>query len=86
MELTLRIFVTQDCPTCAESHIIAHRIRQNYPDLSVEVIDVMSQQDVVPEAIFATPTFMLNNRVVSLGNPKLNEVARWVKEAAGRPV
>lgn len=86
MELTLKIFVTQDCPTCVESHIIARQIRQDYPDLSVEIIDVADKHAVVPETIFATPTFMLNNRVVSLGNPKLNEVARWVKEAARRPV
>lgn len=80
MGLTLKIFITQDCPNCAESHVIARQIRQDYPDLTVEIIDVADKQAVVPEAIFATPTFMLNNRIVSLGNPKLNEVARWIRE------
>lgn len=86
MNMTLKIFVTEDCPNCVETHLIAHRIRRDYPFLSVEVIDIADQQAVVPEAIFATPTFMLNNRVVSLGNPKITEVAHWVNEATQYPV
>jgi hypothetical protein len=39
-------------------------------------------QAIVPEAVFATPTYMLNNRIVSLGNPSPAEVARWAAEAA----
>jgi len=81
MELTLRIFVTQDCPNCTETYTIARQIRQVYPDLVVELVDIADQQVVVPETVFATPTFMLNNRVVSLGNPRLTEVAGWVNQA-----
>ena len=81
MEHTLKIFITQDCPNCTETRLVIQRIRQGHPHLSIEIIDIADQQAIVPEAIFATPTFMLNNRVVSLGNPNLGDVARWLKEA-----
>ncbi len=86
MEHTLKIFITQDCPNCAETLLIVHHIRQDHPHLSIEIIDIADQQATVPEAIFATPTFMLDNRVVSLGNPKLRDVARWLKEAGRQQV
>jgi thiol-disulfide isomerase/thioredoxin len=79
MKPVLKIFVTDDCPSCIEARTVAARIEQNYPDLIVEVIDMTDSQAVVSEAVFATPTYMLNNRVVSLGNPKLDEVVRWIK-------
>ncbi len=85
MELTLKIFITQSCPTCTETYTIARQIRQNYPDLTVELVDITDQQAVVPESIFATPTFMLNNRVVSLGNPSVADVAGWVNQAIQQP-
>ena len=81
MELTLKIFITQSCPTCTETYMLARQIRQDYPDLTVELVDVADHQAVVPESVFATPTFMLNNRVVSLGNPSLTDVASWVNRA-----
>lgn len=80
MNSTLKIFIAQDCPGCAEAQRIATHIEQNYPDFMVEVIDIADSADEVPDTVFATPTFMLENRVVSLGNPKLEEVDRWVKD------
>ncbi len=86
MELTLRIFVIEDCPNCVEARSIAADIERIYPHLRIEFIDVLDSQVAVPEAVFATPTFMLNDRVVSLGNPGPGEVARWLREAATPPL
>ena len=46
----------------------------------------MDTQAVVPEAVFATPTFMLNNQIVSLGNPGLEDVAGWVADVTDASV
>ena len=75
MKSTLRIFVAEDCPNCTEARTIAARVEQDYPSLAVEVVDIGDEQSVVPDVIFATPTFMLNDRVVSLGNPKFADIA-----------
>jgi thiol-disulfide isomerase/thioredoxin len=82
MKPILKVFVRDDCPGCAEAHQVALQVEQDYPQLNVEIINMADPQAIVPEAVFATPTYMLNNRIVSLGNPSPAEVARWAAEAA----
>ena len=81
MKLRLRVFVAEDCPNCREAQVLAVRIAKTYPRLQVEIVDMKDEQALVPEIVFATPTFMLNNRIVSLGNPTLSDVAKWLKVA-----
>ncbi len=81
MSTKLKIFIAEDCPNCVEARNIAARIEQNYPEFPIEVIDIGDKQATVPEAVFATPTFMLDERIVSLGNPAFEEVVEWVKDA-----
>jgi hypothetical protein len=85
MKDVLRVFVAQDCSGCVEARVIAARIGQDYPHLHVEIIDIADDQTAVPDAVFATPTYMLNNRIVSLGNPKPDEIARWANGGAIPP-
>lgn len=86
MKSILKIFVRDDCSGCVEAHRIAARVMQDFPHLIVEIINIGDPQAIVPEAVFATPTYMLNNRIVSLGNPSPAEVARWATNAALPPV
>ncbi len=81
MKPVLKVFVIEHCPGCVEARNIATRVEQDYPSLRVEIIDINDAQVTIPDAVFATPTFMLNNRVVSLGNPDPNDIVRWVEEA-----
>lgn len=85
MKPVLKIFVTTHCPGCAEAQATATRIKQDYPHLPVELIDLDDPQAHIPEAVFATPTYMLNDRVVSLGNPSPAEIAQWAKDAMACP-
>ena len=80
MTSVLRIFVHGDCFGCGEARRIAAWVKQAMPQLGVELIDVADPQALVPDAVFATPTYMLNSQVVSLGNPSRAEVARWAAE------
>ena len=81
MKSVLKIYITENCPGCDEAHRIAAYVEQDCSEIDVELIDILDSQAVVPDAVFATPTFMLNNRIVSLGNPSLKQVARWIEEA-----
>ena len=80
MKPILRVFVIEHCATCDEARSIAIHIEQEYPEVTVEVVDIGDTEVVVPETVFATPTFMLNNRIVSLGNPYPEEIARVIEE------
>jgi hypothetical protein len=86
MKLVLKIFVTEHCSGCVEALRIAAEVAQAYPHLGVEVIDLAAPEINVPEAVFATPTYMLNDRIVSLGNPSPAQVARWAREVEGKPI
>jgi thiol-disulfide isomerase/thioredoxin len=86
MKPVLKIFVTEHCPGCREARRIAAEVAQTYPHLGVEVIDLNAPEAIVPEGVFATPTYMLDNRIVSLGNPSPAEVARWAGEAKPRSI
>ncbi len=84
MKDILRVFVAQDCSGCVEARVIVARIEQDYPNLNVEMIDIADNQTLVPDMVFATPTYMLNGRIVSLGNPKPDEIARWANGVTTR--
>ncbi|HEX9924745.1 MAG TPA: thioredoxin family protein [Anaerolineae bacterium] len=86
MKPVLKIFVTEQCPGCGEAQRIAARVAQDYPHLGVEIIDLDAPEVSVPEVVFATPTYMLNNRIVSLGNPSPAQVAQWAKETEVKPI
>lgn len=86
MKPVLKIFVTEHCSGCVEALRIAAEVAQNYPQLRVEVIDLNAPEVVIPETVFATPTYMLNNRIVSLGNPGPAEVAQWARETMIKPI
>jgi hypothetical protein len=84
MKPTLRVYVAEHCPNCEEACSIATQIEQTYSEVDVEIIDIGQTKAVVPEKVFAIPTFMLDDRIISLGNPYLWEIARIVEDAIAR--
>ncbi len=45
----------------------------------MELVDLSSAQR--PENVFAAPTYLLNGKVISLGNPYPNELRRKLEDA-----
>ncbi len=80
MDTTLKIYVRTNCPGCAEAKLTADHIEKTFPHVLVEVVDIDNPNIIIPEAVFATPTYMLNNQVVSLGNPHISDVETWLSE------
>jgi hypothetical protein len=68
----LEVYVTEDCSTCAEAQIIAEQA-QTIPHLRVSVIYVGKARQPPPDNVVAVPTYLLDGRVVSLGNPDRQE-------------
>lgn len=68
----LEIYVTDNCWACEESHRIARRVREEYADVEVKLVDLDSEDK--PTQVFAVPTYVLNGRVIFLGNPSLEQL------------
>lgn len=64
----LQIFVGKHCANCAEAFRIAELAR-SIDGLDVDVIDLDEPGQHAPVNVVAVPTYVLDGRVVSLGNP-----------------
>lgn len=66
----LQIYVQEACASCARSRQLAAMIAGEYSQIEVEIIEIESLSvDQWPDALFATPTWLLNGRRVCLGTP-----------------
>jgi hypothetical protein len=67
--MRLEIYVASHCTNCQEALTIAEAAR-DIAGLDVAVIDLDHANEEMPASIVAVPTYRLNGRVVSLGNPE----------------
>ncbi len=65
----LEIYITDQCTNCREAVLIAEQAR-SIAGLEVTVVNLDASGQRVPPQVFATPTYVLNGLVVSLGNPE----------------
>lgn len=72
--MTIVIYVAQHCSTCAYAYEVAAEIRRQFPHVQVRMVDMETTTEAIPEVVFATPTYLLNGRVWSLGNPSPDKV------------
>jgi hypothetical protein len=68
------IYVTDHCANCDYAWEVANLIRGEYPHVTVAIIDLANPQEPVPDAVFATPTYLLDGHLWSLGNPSPQQV------------
>jgi predicted thioredoxin/glutaredoxin len=70
-EKILQIFVLPFCFGCETAMTMADRLREHQlAGVTVQVIDLSEPGAVRPDSVFAVPTYLLDGRVVSLGNPE----------------
>jgi len=65
----LEIYITDQCANCQEAVLIAEQARK-VAGLEVTVVNLDEPGQRVRTQVFATPTYILNGLVVSLGNPE----------------
>ncbi len=75
----LQIVVSRDCATCEESRAVALEMHEMFPLLEVELVDLDAGHPV-PDGVVATPTCLLDGAVVSLGNPRPEDLIRKITE------
>jgi hypothetical protein len=77
--IKLQVYVTDDCWTCEEAYRVVADVRPLFPEVEVELINVNDQ--MCPAFVFAVPTYLLNGRIIFLGNPTRQELSQTLKHA-----
>ncbi len=68
----LEIYVVEGCIGCDRARQIAASVRAAYPGITVDIVDLSATPaEAVPEQVMATPTYILDGLVISLGNPNI---------------
>lgn len=77
--LNLQVFVADHCQTCDYIEPLLAELRQNCPLVRIEIVNLGEPGSQRPAAVFATPTYILNGRVISLGNPSLSDLLAQIE-------
>ena len=72
-QVTLQVYVKHGCETCDRARKIAQQVDAEFPKVSVEIVD-MSTGEAQRDDVFAVPTYVLDDHVLSLGNPQEGEL------------
>ena len=79
----LDVYVANHCPNCADTLALADEAAARFSDLVVRVIDLEHDQGPLPDHIVAVPTYVLDGRTISLGNPDPEELFARLGGAVG---
>lgn len=84
MTVDLEVYVEHQCFVCRRSAALVAEVQAEFPEARVDLIDLAEDRGVHRGLVVAVPTFILNGRVFSLGNPAPDElrgeVARLLDE------
>jgi hypothetical protein len=68
--MRLDVYVASHCLTCSATWELVERTRQRFPRLTITVHDIEQDPAVCHPEIIAVPTYMLDGRVLCIGNPE----------------
>jgi predicted thioredoxin/glutaredoxin len=79
--MLLEIYIADHCDNCHEALRLAE-IARTVQGVEVRVINLDSTTETIPARIVATPMYLLDGRVVSMGNPYPDDLERMLKHPA----
>jgi hypothetical protein len=68
----LDVYVADECWVCEETRRIVADVAPQFPNVKIELHDINNGN--VPRRVFATPTYVLDDRVIYMGNPTREEL------------
>ena len=80
----LSIYILEHCIGCDEAQRLAATMAARFAGLLVRVVDLEREPDARPEALVAVPTYVLDGKVIALGNPRQNDLVRDLERLLGR--
>jgi alkyl hydroperoxide reductase subunit AhpF len=85
MGRTLDIYIDQTCTGCVHAQNLAEVVRQTLPQLEVRIFDLEHPNSKKPSSVFAVPTYMLNGKILALGNPDINDLVAKIEDGLNNP-
>ncbi|MBI3959795.1 MAG: hypothetical protein HY328_13375 [Chloroflexi bacterium] len=82
--IRVEIYVAEHCMLCEYAYEVADSIRADFPAVDLRIINLSRTTEAIPDVVFATPTYLLNGRLWSLGNPSAEDVQERLSLALGR--
>jgi hypothetical protein len=68
----LDVYVAEECWACEETRRIVADVAPQFPEVAIKLRDINNGN--VPSRVFATPTYVLDDRVIYMGNPTREEL------------
>ena len=82
MRHILEVYVAPDCWGCDTARRLVELVRGlRLPGLEVRLIDLAAPDAVRPPSVTVVPTYLLNGRVLSRGNPDEDELLRRLQSS-----
>jgi hypothetical protein len=82
--VSLTLYVETGCRACGHARDVLERLEREFPGLLVRTVDLgRVSSDQIPEGVFAAPTFVLDDEVISLGTPTWERLAPLLRSALG---
>ncbi len=78
--MKLQVYVSQHCVSCSHSVALGQAVVSHFDDITLEVLDLEDPLSVKPEQVFAAPTFLLDGRLLCLGNQEEEWLTRRLEQ------
>ena len=78
----LEIYIAEHCENCREALRLAELARR-VQGVEVRIINLDTTTEAIPARIVATPMYLLDGQVVSMGNPYPDDLLRMLGQPAG---
>jgi hypothetical protein len=76
---TLAVYLSPTCWICEESSRILQDIIPEFPNVAIDCFNINGEG--VPDKVFAAPTYILNGKIIYLGNPTRDALRAKLAEA-----
>lgn len=69
------------CPNCSKCDQLVNKIIRNYPELEIEVIDVIEHPEIVQKyAMLSPPGIVIDGKLEFTGFPKEDELRKKIRK------
>jgi hypothetical protein len=77
----LEIFVSTHCFGCQEARRLARAVAERFCAISVHLVDLDAEPEARPDQVIAVPAYLLDDTVISFGNPRQVDLFQQVERA-----
>ena len=79
----LEVYISPNCLGCQSAIELTSELKREFPSAVIELIDLHAPESRRRPDVFATPTYVLEGRIVSLGNPDPDTIRGLLRRAIG---